>query len=263
MTRPKRSSSTARLLWADDSHIHRLSIRKLESAGASTALLRSYLPAAHTVTYGEGQKIYAAGQYTKNIYLVVAGMVEISQTREGCSGLLLEIIQRDELFGESAFLKDPCPSEEATTLEDTTLMSWPISEVEALVGRRPELAVALRRFFAQRNAEINRRIGSLSLDTVERRLARSLIRFSQRLGMAEGDGGVRIVPLTHEMLSRHAGGSVEIVVQCMDRFRKQGYVTYSPGGIVLHQDPLQRLLSKPAKRLEHEKTGRRLAAYAR
>jgi CRP/FNR family transcriptional regulator len=184
---------------------------------------------------------------------VVTGTVEISHDSEGVSGALLEIMRRDELFGESAFLADaPCPSEQATALENTTLMRWAISDVEDLVARRPELAIALLHFFARRNAEINRRIQSLSLDTIERRLARSLIRFSHRLGTPERDGCVRMT-LTHEMLSRHVGASSEIIAQCMNRFRTQGYVRYSRCGIVLYRDPFQELLSKRVRRLTMRK----------
>jgi CRP-like cAMP-binding protein len=167
---------------------------------------------------------------------------------EGANGLLVEIIRPDELFGESAFLADPCPYEQATALENTTVMKLAIADVQDLVVSRPEFAIALLHFFARRSAEIKRRIDSLSLETIERRLARSLIRFAQRLGKPGRNGSVRMT-LTHEMLSRHVGASSEVIAQCMNRFHEQGYVSYSRCGIVLCQDPFQKLLSQAAGRL--------------
>jgi CRP-like cAMP-binding protein len=127
-------------------------------------------------------------------------------------------------------------------------MAWSISEVEDLILRRPGLASALLQLFTERKAEITRRIESLSLDTIERRLALSLIRFSERMGTPEADGYIRMTPLTHDLLSRYVGASSEIIAQCMNRFRKQGYVSYSRRGIVLCQDPFRKLLSKTGKR---------------
>jgi CRP-like cAMP-binding protein len=50
--------------------------------------------------------------------------------------------------------------------------------MEALAMNRPRLALGLLQFLAQRNAEFTRRIGSLSIDIVERRLARLLIGYT-------------------------------------------------------------------------------------
>ena len=124
-------------------------------------------------------------------------------------------------------------------------MTWAISDMEALVSRRPPLALALLQFLAQRNANLTRRIESLSIDSIERRLARSLIRLSERLGTLEEDGSVRMMPFTHVMLSRYVGTTREIVTQHMNRFRKQGYVSYSRQGIRLHRGTLMAVLDRP------------------
>ena len=94
--------------------------------------------------------------------------------------------------------------------------------MENLVTKRPRLAVALLQVLAQRNAELHSPDREFAIDSVERRLARSLLRFSERFGTQEEGGSVRMMPLTHEMLSRYVGTSREIVTQYMNRFRKQG-----------------------------------------
>jgi CRP/FNR family transcriptional regulator, cyclic AMP receptor protein len=67
-------------------------------------------------------------------------------------------------------------------------MIWPVAEIEDLVMKRPRLAVALLQVLALSNAELNRRIESFSIDTIERRLARSLIHFSDWLGTPQRTG---------------------------------------------------------------------------
>jgi CRP/FNR family cyclic AMP-dependent transcriptional regulator len=175
--------------------------------------------------------------------MVVSGKVEISQITEGGREVLLEIIRPDELFGEAAFIDVPRRSEQATALEKARLMTWAISDIENLMMARPRLAVGLMQVLVQRNIEFTRRIESFSSESIEQRLVRALFRFSERLGAPAEDGALRMMPLTHALLSRYVGTSREIVTQHMNRFRKQGCVSYSRRGIVLHRDAIHRFLN--------------------
>jgi CRP/FNR family cyclic AMP-dependent transcriptional regulator len=219
----------------------------------TTTLLRSqtqiedvlaHLPISSTTEYRKGHVIYSRADASRSLYLVVTGKVGISQVADDGSEVLLEIVRPDELFGESAFLNAARNTEEAKVIEKATLMTWAVSEMEGLVMKRPRLAVALLQVLAQRNAELTRRIESLSVDTTQQRLARSLIHFSERLGTPEEDGSIRMMPLTHELLSRYVGTSREIVTQYMNRLRKQGCLSYSRRGILLHRDILEAVLDR-------------------
>ena len=194
----------------------------------------AYLPISITTKYKKGQIIYGPDHPSNSIYLVLSGKVEVSKITEKGRELLLEIIRPDELFGESAFIGLPCRSELATAFEDVRLMAWTISDIEDLVMKRPRLAVGLLQVLVQRNAEFTRRIESFSTESIERRLAGALIRFSERLGTPVEDGSSKMMPFTHELLSRYVGTSREIITHHMNQFRKQGYVSYSRKGIVLY-----------------------------
>jgi CRP/FNR family transcriptional regulator len=202
----------------------------------------AHLPVSATTEYRKGQIIFGPAALSKSIYLVITGKVGISQIAENGTEVLLEIVRPDELFGESAFIGIPQPPQRATAIEKVSVMAWDISDIEDLVMKRPRLAVALLQILVQRNLECNRRIESFSLDNIERRLARTLIRFSERLGAQEEDGSIRMIPLTHEMLSRYVGTSREIITLHMTRLRRQGCVRYSRRGMVLYCDTLKTVL---------------------
>jgi CRP/FNR family cyclic AMP-dependent transcriptional regulator len=203
----------------------------------------AHLPISGTTEYNSWQTIYGPLIPAKSLHLVVSGKVAISRVAEDGTEVILDIVGTDELFGESAFLGAPCRSERATAIEKTTLMTWAISEMEDLVTKRPRLALALLQILAQRNADLTGRIESFATDGVERRLARSLLRFSERLGTPEEDGSVRMMPITHAWLSRYLGTSREVVTQHMNRLRKQGYLSYSRHGICLYHDALKASMS--------------------
>lgn len=192
------------------------------------------LPASSTEDYRKGATIYGPGRPSRNIYLLVAGNVKLSLVRGDGSEAVLEIVRPEELFGESAFLNLPDRQELATVLENARLMTWPISAVEDLVMKRPRLAVSLLQISAQRSLHFAEHIGSLSVDNIQRRLARSLIRFSVRLGTQEESGTVSMMAMTHQLLSQHIGTSREVVTSHMNQFRRQGYLDYTRSRIVLY-----------------------------
>ena len=182
----------------------------------------AHLPVSSITEYTKGQTIYGLDTRLRSVYLVLTGKVAISQITDDGGEVLLDIARPDELFGESAFVDTFRRAEQAKAIEKTKVMIWTITDMEDLVMNDARLAVALLQILAQRNADLIRRIESFSVDNIERRLARSLIRFSERLGIAENDGSVRMMPLTHEMLSRYVGTSREIVNHYMNHFRPWG-----------------------------------------
>jgi len=208
--------------------------------------LLALLPASKVAEYNKGQVIYDLAKSPRNIYVVIKGTVGIWQMTDNGTEVLLDLVRSEGLFGESAFLECPRRSERAQAIERAELMTWTVSEMEGLLAKRPRLAVALLQVLVQRNAEYMRRIESFAIDSIERRLARSLICFSERLGTPEEDGSVWMMPFTHDMLSQYVGTSREIVSHYMNRFRKNGCVTYSRLGIRLYRDTLSKVLDGSA-----------------
>jgi CRP-like cAMP-binding protein len=89
------------------------------------------------------------------------------------------------------------------------------------------------------------RIESFSAEDIQRRLARSLIHFSERFGVDE-DGAFRMLAFTHELLSQYVGTSREIVTHYMNQLRRKGYIRYSRKGITVYHDALRDWLRSTA-----------------
>jgi len=206
----------------------------------------AHLPCSTIVEYRKGQIIYNQDQPSSELYLVIEGKVKVVRLADEGHQVVVDIYQPDEFFGESAFLSLPHRSEQATALDDVRLMAWSTPEIEDIVTKRPRLAVAMMQILVQRTLDLTRRIESFSADNIARRLARSLIRFSERLGTADPDGSVRMTAFTHELLSQYVGTSREIVTHYMNQFRRMGYLQYSRRGIVLYRDAFQQWLRDSA-----------------
>jgi len=195
-----------------------------------------YLPHSGIVAYKKGQLIYQQNEPSTNLYLIVEGKVKVSFIAENGDQGILDIYQRDEFFGESVFLDLTHRGNQATAMESTKLMTWTIDVVEDVIMRRPRLVVALLQLLAQRGIDLAQRIESYSRDTIERRVARTLIRFSQRFGTetAGGDGSIRMPAFTQEVLSQYVGTSREAISHHMIKFRRKGFIKYSRREVILY-----------------------------
>jgi len=202
----------------------------------------AHLPCSTILEYRKGQTIYSRDQPSTSIYLVIDGKVKVCRLAEDGRQVVVDIYQPDEFFGESAFLGLPQRTELAVALENTKAMTWTTAEIEDIATRRPRLAIALLQLLVQRSVDFGTRIESFSVDNIARRLARALLRFSERLGYEADNGSVQMIPFTHELLSQYVGTSREIVTHYMNQFRRQGYLTYSRKGILLQRDALKEWL---------------------
>jgi CRP/FNR family cyclic AMP-dependent transcriptional regulator len=206
----------------------------------------AHLPCSTILEYKKGQVIYNQDQPSTSIYLVIDGKVKVCRLADDGRQVVVDIYQPDEFFGESAFLGLAQRTEIAVALENTKVMTWTINEIEEITMKRPKLAIALLQLLVQRSMDFGYRIESFSVDNIARRLARTLIRFSERLGSKNDDGSVQMIPFTHELLSQYVGTSREIVTHYMNQFRRQGYLRYSRKGIMLYRDALREWLKQPA-----------------
>jgi CRP/FNR family transcriptional regulator, cyclic AMP receptor protein len=198
----------------------------------------AHLPCSSILEYRKGQFIYNQDQPSTSIYLVIDGKVKVCRVAGDGRQVVVDIYQTDDFFGESAFLNSSTRDEQALALESTKVMTWTASDIEDMMTRRPRLAIALLQILVQRSIEFGNRIESFSVDNIARRLARTLIRFSDRLGQNSADGSVQMMPFTHELLSQYVGTSREIVTHYMNQFRRQGYLRYSRKGILLYRAAL-------------------------
>jgi CRP/FNR family transcriptional regulator len=198
----------------------------------------AHLPCSNILEFRKTQTIYNQERPSVGIYLIIDGNVKVCRTADDGRQVVVDVYQPDDFFGESALLGSSERNEMAVAIERTRVMSWSTPEIEDIATRRPKLAIALLQLLVQRSVEFGSRIESFSTDNISRRLARSLVRFSERLGTETEDGMIQLIPFTHELLSQYVGTSREIVTHFMNQFRRQGYLSYSRKGIMIRKDAL-------------------------
>ena len=145
----------------------------------------AYLPCSRIMGYETRQVIYQPGNPSSGLHVIIDGKVLVQRMAANRVSLVVDIYQTDDLFGETAFIGSTESHEIAIALEPTRLMTWSRDEVEQHMLRRPRLGLALLQMLAKRCMDSARRIESFASDNIERRLARTLLYMSERLGQKE------------------------------------------------------------------------------
>lgn len=199
----------------------------------------AYLPTSPVRECNKEQVLYSPDVCSASIYMVVTGKVKVYRVAPEGRDVLVDIYHINEFFGDSPLIGAMNGHEKAVALEPgTRVMMWSGSEVEELILKRPRLGIALLQITAQRCIHFGWRIDGFASDTIERRLARTLVRFSERFGKVQEDGSIQMMPLTHEMLSQYVGTSREIITHHMTQFRRLGYLQYSRKEVIIHPDAM-------------------------
>ena len=129
-----------------------------------------YLPHKPIIEYTRGQTIFEAGHPVQRLYLVVGGRVRlcilVSETRRR----LFDFAFSGEIFGQSALLRPPYEEQTAIAVEASTLMSWTVAEIEAIVERHTDARKAFIQVLAQQCVALQERMEVMALLNVERRV---------------------------------------------------------------------------------------------
>ncbi|HJQ41042.1 MAG TPA: Crp/Fnr family transcriptional regulator [Thermoanaerobaculia bacterium] len=202
---------------------------------------RDSLPFVRTRVDGQ-KSIYATGDEDDALYLIDSGQVKLTMSSASGQDCLLAIYTVGDVFGESCLTGGRKRFETATAMQ---------SAVVRRVTRRDFLAEVYRsgafdslvRHVAARLCERQTAVFDLVTMDAERRLAKVLLAFAEKLGTADGEFIVLEQRISHEDLSQIVGTTRPRITNFMQRFRKMGIIQ-GHRGIHLHRQKAREFLGR-------------------
>jgi len=198
-----------------------------------------YLPRRSVTDFRKGTIVFDENQPPRGLHLVAQGRVKVDVPLADGRQTVVDILTTDDFFGECSLLGTSHAHQRATALDNSTLMSWTAAEIEEQVEKQPRLGIALLQMLVKRNLDYEERLQSFALEKTPGRVARTLLRLAERMGSRAEDGSIRILPLTHQVISEHVGTSREIITFQMNHLRQKGLIRYSRKSITVYADALR------------------------
>lgn len=172
----------------------------------------------------EGVAIYRAGNPARSLYILASGRVKITRPRPGGSDVVVDVVLPGEYFGALPSLGQRAYEDTAETLTVSCTLAISQEDLDRILRAYPQVALELIPVLARRLAEARRVITRLSGDSVERRLAGTLLALADRAGQLQQDTTLLQLPLTRSDLAGMTGATTESVSRTLSRWRRMGII---------------------------------------
>lgn len=186
------------------------------------------------------RSIYATGDEDDALYLIESGQVKLMMSSASGQECLLAIYTAGDVFGESCLQGTGKRNETASAMQAVVVRRVSRREFLAEVYRSGAYD-SLVRHLAARLAERQAAIFDLVTMDAERRLAKVLLAFAEKLGTADGPYLEMQERISHEDLSQIVGTTRPRITKFMQGFRKAGLIQ-GKRDLVVNRDRVREFL---------------------
>lgn len=157
-------------------------------------------------SFTRGQLIYTAGDPGGKLYVLHRGRVKISRLSANGKEQVIRLLGPGEFMGELSLFTAAPMTDQAEALEATTMCLIEGVKLKELMKKYPSIAFKVMEELSQRLERAEKLIQTLTLNTVEQRLAEALLTLAAErnefsLEMTKGDFASQL-GMSQETLSR-------------------------------------------------------------
>ena len=187
-----------------------------------------------TKRYRKHNLIFFEDDLGQNLFIIKRGRVKISRIDESGGEVIFAILGEGEFFGELSIIDGQTRSATVTSLEDVELLVLRRGDFLDLLTQYPQISIALLRELASRIRKSDTQIKSLSLKDARGRVATTLIRLAEDIGiMQEGKVIIKKLPLQKD-LANIAGTSRETISRVFKKLEKEGFFKKKNNTLIFH-----------------------------
>lgn len=172
----------------------------------------------------KGEVLYYQGDAVANFYVVVVGRLRVTQTTSEGDRITLRYLGPGEMAGYAALSHTPVHPGTVIAVDDTHLFAWTKGAIQQLMGKHPQIAMNAVAVLGSRYQETQVRLRELSTESVERRIAHTLLRLASQAGRRTAQGIEIAFPLTRQDLAELAGTTLHTVSRTLSTWEKEGIV---------------------------------------
>ena len=180
-----------------------------------------------------GERIFSQGDPGHSCHSLLTGRVKIVQTIPDGSQSVLRFIGPGDMSGTVAALMDqPFPAD-ALAVTDSTEIRWSVSAFRDLMRRHPEIGVRSTASAGMRLFDLQSRVGEMTTERVEQRIAKAILRLARQAGRPV-TGGVEIdFPITRQDLAEMTGSTLHTVSRTLAAWDQSGVTASRRRGVIV------------------------------
>ena len=195
-----------------------------------TELVRLIRSSGRKRHFGADELIFSEGESADNLPVVISGRVKMVHFLEPGKEVIIGIFDRGEMFAVPPVFDGKSYPSAAIAMEPTELLLIPRKRFRELIKASPDFALAVIEWMCAMLREKTMTIQNLATASPDHRVAKVLLKLSEREG---GRFPVRI-RLRRQDIAEMAGVTTETAIRVIRRFAERGLVRIDRGKVVLY-----------------------------
>lgn len=190
-----------------------------------------------------GETLFFKNDEGDALYGILDGRIRISTGTAGGQELVLNIIEKDEIFGEIALLDGKPRTADAIAITPCELMVIHRRDVRQLIEQETTLAIHFLELAGERLRWLSDRIEDAAFLDVAARLAKQLLHMAEISGEETSEGVIVKLQPSQAELGQMLGTSRISISKHLRRWRDRGWVTLKRGMILIKdRESLQNII---------------------
>ena len=199
------------------------------------------LALAHARRIPRDAAAFSQGEAAGDFFVLLSGRLKVVRSTPDGGQIVVRHVNPGDLFGIARAIGRSDYPGTAVAVADSVALAWPNSRWDELIALNPAFAGNAMRMVGARLQEAHERIGELSTEEVERRVAHAVLRLVSQAGVKTEDG-IRIdFPITRQDIAELTGTTLHTVSRIMSAWEDRGLVLSSRKQITV-RDPHRLLL---------------------
>ena len=192
-------------------------------AGLPLLACEEILSRAHRKTVGCLKNVFWQGDPIRDIFLLIDGMVKITQISHDGHEIILRLHVPGQVIGPPVPPLRRTYASSAQTLRRCHTLFWSIPEFERLISSFPQIYDNAEKILEYQTTELRHRLCEITNDKVPQRLAYGLLRLRHQIGREVN--GRFVLNITQETLGQMTGMEVATTNRQLSKWEKLGLVT--------------------------------------
>jgi CRP-like cAMP-binding protein len=171
-----------------------------------------------------GEVLFREGEPAAALYLMEAGRIKLTQLTAEGREVIMRYLAPGDAFAAVALFEGGTYPVTAQATERTRVRAWPREILPGLVRDHPLFEANLLRIVSSHTREALSRVRELATEAVAQRLARTLLRLGQQIGIREPDGLLLVERISQQDLAEISGASLYTVSRTLAQWQERRLV---------------------------------------
>ncbi|WP_017755499.1 Crp/Fnr family transcriptional regulator [Calidifontibacillus oryziterrae] len=187
--------------------------------------------------YKSKMTVYMQDDIFNRVFFILKGKIKIFKNDMTGKEQIVSILQSGDMFPLAVFLKNGNYPANAQVLEDCTLITINIEDLEKILVSHAEISIKLFRLMGERIIELQDRLEEQILHNTTEQIILLLLRLCKSYGQkGTNDEFVLHTHFTNRQLANMVGSTRETVSRTLNKLKKQKHLYFDEKGF-LHLYP--------------------------